>query len=137
MESLQDTFKTAKKKARYLQQYLCCGKKAKPFWGGPNATCRRCKRHPEPLLPEERIGVGWFSCRDCSNLFASFIRGCDSAPCNRCKRQLSPMFIAPGDRADRQDKKKSKNRHNCSACHGSGRCPTVEMITGNNGIGIG
>ena len=121
--SMQAKFDEARKRARYLRQYMCCRKR---WWGGPNNNkCFGCSALVVALPHEERVGLGWFRCTTCHRLFAGFISGDATSPCRGCHAQLRPLVIGPGLRADREDKDEGKGSHNCSRCNGGYDCPVV------------
>ena len=122
-------FEDKLQKSKYIHQFKCkCGQ----MWWGPNTNneCRRCKIRVERLPFEKMYGIGYFLCA-CRRNYAGFSFGNITSKCHGCQTENKPLFILPGDKADKDDNK-NKKQHYCSMCHGTNNCPVVERIKTKN-----
>lgn len=120
-------FSRQKEKSLYIHQYQCtCS--TNRWWGSEkNKICRRCNKKCEPLELTKMIGIGWFSCR-CGRIYAGFSKGSVTSKCHACNEENLPLFIVPGDKANKDNK--TLNHHYCDKCKGGKNCPIVSEAKG-------
>ena len=117
------SFEEARQKSGIVFQYKCvCNPKR--WWGtNKNNECFKCKKTVTKLPLSETIGIGWFRC-SCNRVYAGFCQGDVASKCHVCQAKNLPLFIVPGDRADKNEK--TDKTHNCEMCHGNSEiCPIV------------
>ncbi len=69
---------------------------------------------------ENGVGVCSFTC-ECGQTYSVVCRMSDTATCFKCHKVNNPDEMGPRRRIN----KKTDNKHSCSRCNGSGKCPNM------------
>eukprot|EP00117_Sycon_ciliatum_P013843 scpid88393/ scgid14347/ len=111
---------------RVIRQYSCgkCSER-RPFWNKvPKQQCDNCDEWLYPVLKNDEIGYGEFTCDECDNKFTNGkARWYVTQPCygangtqtnRKCSENVLPHSVGPYPRL--HQRKSMEKEHRCAGC---------------------